>query len=191
MLRVKIPNVTFRIRVGDEVETDGGCAIGGAWVNETTEDYFDNKRVVLFSLPGAFTPTCSSKQLPGFEKEYETIRSLGIDEVYCVSVNDSYVMNAWAEHMRIKHVKMIPDGSGNFTRFMGMLVGKNHLGFGMRSWRYMCVINNGVVEKWWQEPGINNEGLDDDPYIESTPNNMLEYLKDSKSRKFRPDGMYK
>tara|TARA_Y100001937_G_scaffold67124_1_gene91810 strand:+ start:24046 stop:24621 length:576 start_codon:yes stop_codon:yes gene_type:complete len=191
MLRVKIPNVTFRIRVGDEVETDGGCAIGGAWVNETTEDYFDNKRVVLFSLPGAFTPTCSSKQLPGFEKEYDTIRSLGIDEVYCVSVNDSYVMNAWAEHMRIKHVKMIPDGSGNFTRFMGMLVGKNHLGFGMRSWRYMCVINNGVVEKWWQEPGINNEGLDDDPYIESTPNNMLEYLKDSKSRKFRPDGMYK
>tara|TARA_B100000683_G_scaffold272662_1_gene316352 strand:- start:134 stop:709 length:576 start_codon:yes stop_codon:yes gene_type:complete len=191
MLRVKIPNVTFRIRVGDEVETDGGCAIGGAWINETTEDYFDNKRVVLFSLPGAFTPTCSSKQLPGFEKEYDTIRSLGIDEVYCVSVNDSYVMNAWAEHMRIKHVKMIPDGSGNFTRFMGMLVGKNHLGFGMRSWRYMCVINNGVVEKWWQEPGINNEGLDDDPYIESTPNNMLEYLKDSKSRKFRPDGMYK
>ena len=191
MLRVKIPNVTFRIRVGDEVETDGGCAIGGAWINETTEDYFDNKRVVLFSLPGAFTPTCSSKQLPGFEKEYDTIRSLGIDEVYCVSVNDSYVMNAWAEHMRIKHVKMIPDGSGNFTRFMGMLVGKNHLGFGNRSWRYMCVINNGVVEKWWQEPGINNEGLDDDPYIESTPNNMLEYLKDSKSRKFRPDGMYK
>ena len=191
MLRVKIPNVTFRIRVGDEVETDGGCAIGGAWINETTEDYFDNKRVVLFSLPGAFTPTCSSKQLPGFEKEYNTIKNLGIDEVYCVSVNDSYVMNAWAEHMRIKHVKMIPDGSGNFTRFMGMLVGKNHLGFGMRSWRYMCVINNGVVEKWWQEPGINNEGLDDDPYIESTPNNMLEYLKDSKSRKFRPDGMYK
>ena len=188
MLRVKIPNVTFRIRVGDEVETDGGCAIGGAWINETTEDYFDNKRVVLFSLPGAFTPTCSSKQLPGFEKEYDTIRSLGIDEVYCVSVNDSYVMNAWAEHMRIKHVKMIPDGSGNFTRFMGMLVGKNHLGFGNRSWRYMCVINNGVVEKWWQEPGINNEGLDDDPYIESTPNNMLEYLKSSK---FRSDGMYK
>ena len=73
MLRVKIPNVTFRIRVGDEVETDGGCAIGGAWINETTEDYFDNKRVVLFSLPGAFTPTCSSKQLPGFEKEYNTI----------------------------------------------------------------------------------------------------------------------
>ena len=107
MLRVKITNVTFRIRVGDEVETDGGCAIGGAWTNETTEDYFDNKRVVLFSLPGAFTPTCSSKQLPGFEKNYNTIKNLGIDEVYCVSVNDSYVMNAWAEHMRIKYVKMI------------------------------------------------------------------------------------
>ena len=86
-------------------------------------------------------------------------------------------MNAWAEHMKVKNVKMIPDGSGNFTRFMGMLIGKNHLGFGMRSWRYMAVINDGVVEKWWQEPGINNEGLDDDPYVESTPKNVIDYLR--------------
>tara|TARA_B100001063_G_C16253480_1_gene306464 strand:- start:162 stop:479 length:318 start_codon:yes stop_codon:yes gene_type:complete len=85
-------------------------------------------------------------------------------------------MNAWADRMNIKNVKMIPDGSGNFTRFMGMLIGKNHLGFGNRSWRYMAVVNDGVVEKWWQEPGINNEGIDDDPYIESTPDNMIEYL---------------
>ena len=176
---MKIPKVTFRTRIGDEVETDGGCAIGGQWLNKTTDDYFKGKRVVLFSLPGAFTPTCSSQQLPGFEENYETIKKFAVDEVYCVSVNDSYVMNAWANHMGITNVKMIPDGSGNFTRFMGQLIGKNHLGFGMRSWRYMCVINDGVVEKWWQEPGINNNGEDDDPYIETTPENMMEYLKSS------------
>ncbi len=176
---MKIPKVTFRTRVGDQVETDGGCAIGGQWLNKTTDDYFKGKRVVLFSLPGAFTPTCSSQQLPGFEENYETIKKFSVDEVYCVSVNDSYVMNAWADHMGIKNVKMIPDGSGNLTRFMGMLIGKNHLGFGMRSWRYMAVINDGVVEKWFQEPGINNEGTDDDPYVESTPEKMLDYLRDS------------
>ena len=103
---LKIPKVTFRTREGDEVETDGGCAIGGQWVNKTTDDYFKGKRVVVFSLPGAFTPTCSSQQLPGFESMYEDIKSKGIDEIYCISVNDSYVMNAWAEHMKIKHVKM-------------------------------------------------------------------------------------
>ena len=89
-------------------------------------------------------------------------------------------MNAWAKSQDIQNVKVIPDGSGNFTRFMGMLIGKNHLGFGLRSWRYMCVINNGVVEQWWQEPGINNDGSDDDPYILTTPENMLSYL-DQKS----------
>ena len=92
------------------------------------------------------------------KKNIYKIKLLGIDEVYCVSVNDSYVMNAWANQMKIEQVKLIPDGSGNFTRFMGMLVGKNHLGFGNRSWRYMAVINDGVIERWWQEPGINNEG---------------------------------
>ena len=99
---LKIPKVTFRTREGDEVETDDGCAIGGQWVNKTTDDYFKGKRVVIFSLPGAFTPTCSSQQLPGFESMYEDIKSKGIDEIYCISVNDSYVMNAWAEHMKIK-----------------------------------------------------------------------------------------
>ena len=101
---LKIPKVTFRTREGDEVETDGGCAIGGQWVNKTTDDYFKGKRVVIFSLPGAFTPTCSSQQLPGFEEKYNEIREKGIDEIYCISVNDSYVMNAWAEHMKIKNV---------------------------------------------------------------------------------------
>lgn len=175
---IVLPKVTFRVRVGDE-EVDGieGCSIGGEWINKTTDDYFKGKRVVLFSLPGAFTPTCSSKQLPGFEALADTIKGLNVDEIYCMSVNDSFVMNAWANQQNISKVKVIPDGSGNFTRFMGMLIGKNHLGFGMRSWRYMAVINDGVVEQWWQEPGINNEGEDDDPYIETTPENVLAYLK--------------
>ena len=177
---LKIPKVTFRTREGDEVEPDGGCAIGGQWVNKTTDDYFKGKRVVIFSLPGAFTPTCSSQQLPGFESMYEDIKSKGIDEVYCISVNDSYVMNAWAKKMSISKVKVIPDGSGLFTKYMGMLISKDHDGFGQRSWRYMAVINDGIVEKWWQEPGINNSGSDDDPYIETTPENTLKYLSASK-----------
>jgi len=175
-----LPKVTFRTREGDEeVEGVEGCAIGGEWINKTTDDYFKGKRVVLFSLPGAFTPTCSSQQLPGFEAVYNKIRQLNIDEIYCISVNDAFVMNAWHNQQKIDNVKFIPDGSGNFTRFMGMLIGKNHLGFGMRSWRYMAIINDGVVEKWWQEPGINNDGEDDDPYVESTPENALAYLKQS------------
>ena len=175
-----IPKVRFRIREGDVADNPNACALGGKWVDTSTTDYFDNKRVVLFSLPGAFTPTCSSQQLPGFESNFDRIKKLGIDEIYCVSVNDSFVMNAWSNQMNVKNVKMIPDGSGNFTRFMGMLIGKNHLGFGMRSWRYMAVVKNGVVEKWWQEPGINNDGSDDDPYIETTPENCIKYLSENK-----------
>tara|TARA_B100000212_G_scaffold339645_1_gene318504 strand:- start:273 stop:803 length:531 start_codon:yes stop_codon:yes gene_type:complete len=165
-----IPKVTFRTRVFDE------STMEYKWHDMTTDDYFKGKRVVLFSLPGAFTPTCSTYQLPGFEENYDSIRNQDIDEVYCISVNDAFVMNAWGKDQNIQHVKMIPDGSGNFTRYMGMLIGKNHLGFGMRSWRYMAVINDGVIEKWWQEPGINNDGSDDDPYIETTPENCIGYL---------------
>jgi len=170
----KPPCVVFRTRVRDE-SIEGPNPF--RWEDVTSDSLLKGKRVVLFSLPGAFTPTCSTYQLPGFEKHYEEIKSLGIDEVYCMSVNDAFVMNAWAKQQELKHVKVIPDGSGNFTRFMGMLIGKNHLGFGNRSWRYMAVINDGVVEKWWQEPGINNDGDDEDPYIETTPENCVEYLR--------------
>ena len=173
MINVKVPQVVFRTRVRDE-------SIGGdnpfKWEDKTTEDYFKSKTAILFSLPGAFTPTCSTYQLPDFEKLAEQFYSKGIDVIYCLSVNDAFVMNAWAEKMNICNVKVIPDGSGNMTRFLGMLIGKNHLGFGNRSWRFMAVVNNGVVEKWWQEPGINNDGDDSDPYIESTPEKMMEYL---------------
>ena len=93
----KVPNVVFKIREGDISETVGACAIGGKFVDKSTDDFFKGKRVVLFSLPGAFTPTCSSQQLPGFVKNYDVIKKLGIDEVYCCSVNDSFVMNEWAK----------------------------------------------------------------------------------------------
>ena len=170
----KPPCTVFQTRVRDE-------SIEGPnpyrWQQTTSDELFKNKRIVLFSLPGAFTPTCSTYQLPGFEENYDHIRNAGIDEVYCISVNDAFVMNAWAKQQELQHVKVIPDGSGNFTRFMGMLIGKNHLGFGLRSWRYMCVLHNGVVEKWWQEPGINNDGDDNDPYGETTPQKCLDYLE--------------
>ena len=173
----KIPNVVINIREGDVSENEGTCAIGGKWVKKNTDEFFKDKRVVLFSLPGAFTPTCSSQQLPGFEKNFEVIKSLGIEAIYCCSVNDSFAMNEWAKKMNINNIKLIPDGSGVFTKYMGMLIAKDHIGFGQRSWRYMAIINDGFVEKWWQEPGINNEGIDNDPYIESTPEKCLEYLK--------------
>ena len=124
---MKIPKVTFKVREGDSMPAGGGCPIGGTWKDVTTDDYFKGKRVVLFSLPGAFTPTCSSKQLPGFEYNYDKIKAMGIDDIYCMSVNDSFVMNAWAEKMNICNVKVIPDGSGIFTKYMGMLISQSML----------------------------------------------------------------
>ena len=177
---MNIKQHTFKFREGDSDEKGGCTFIGGTWKDVTTDDLFKGKRVVMFSLPGAFTPTCSSEELPSYDRMYNEFKDMGIDDVYCVSVNDAFVMNAWARDLEIQNVKMIPDGSGNFTRFMGMLIGKNHLGFGNRSWRYMAVINDGVIEKWFQEPGINNEGIDDDPYFETTPKNMVDYLRNAK-----------
>lgn len=172
---MKLPDVTFRTRVRDE-------SVGGPnpfrWQDVTTADYFDGKRVVLFSLPGAFTPTCSTYQLPGFEENFETFRDLGIDEIYCLSVNDAFVMNKWAESQGIENVKVIPDGSGEFSRRMGMLVRKDNLGFGLRSWRYAAIVNNGVIEAWFEEPGICDNHAED-PYGKSSPENILGYLRDA------------
>ena len=175
----KLNKVTFKVREGDNSTNPTECAIGGKWVDKTTDDFFKGKRVVLFSLPGAFTPTCSSLQLPEFERNCEHFKKLGIDEIYCCSVNDAYVMNAWSDKMQIKNVKLIPDGNGSFTKQMGMLISKDHNGFGNRSWRYMAVITDGIIEKWWEEPGINNEGSDNDPYSETLPEKCLEYLAGS------------
>ena len=148
----------------------------GKFVTRTTADLFDGKRVVVFSLPGAFTPTCSAYQLPGFEEKYDDFRSLGIDDIYCISVNDGFVMNAWAQDQNIEKVKLIPDGNAYFTRSMGMLVNKSNLGFGNRSWRYAAVVQNGIIEKLFVEAG-QRDNADSDPYEETKPENVYSYIK--------------
>nr|WP_319948032.1 peroxiredoxin [uncultured Shimia sp.] len=174
---VKVPAVTFKTRVRDE-------AVGGPnpfrWQDMTSDDYFAGKRVILFSLPGAFTPTCSTYQLPGFEKMAAEFKEHGIDAIYCMSVNDSFVMNKWAESQNLENVSVIPDGSGEFTRKIGMLVAKDNLGFGARSWRYAAIVNDGTVEAWFEEPGLSdNHG--EDPYGVSSPETLMEHLKSAKS----------
>ncbi len=171
----KLPSVSFKTRVRDE-------SVGGPnpyrWQDMSTDDYFAGKRVVLFSLPGAFTPTCSTYQLPGFENGFADFAAQGIDEIYCLSVNDSFVMNQWAKAQDLTNVKVIPDGSGEFTRRMGMLVRKDNLGFGLRSWRYAAIVNNGVIEAWFEEPGLeDNHG--EDPYGVSSPETVLAWLVDN------------
>jgi peroxiredoxin len=172
MIGKTLPDVTFRTRQRDE-------SVGGPnpyrWAEMTTADYFKGKRVVLFSLPGAFTPTCSTYQLPDFEKLFPDFQKKGIDEIYCISVNDAFVMNAWVRQQGLEKVKLIPDGSGAFTRQMGMLVCKDNLGFGMRSWRYAAIVDDGVVEAWFEEPGYA-DNCETDPYGESSPQNLLEKL---------------
>ena len=176
MDQCKIINHTFKFRVGDTDEKGGCTFIGGTWKDVSTSDLFKDKKVLLFSLPGAFTPTCSGKQLPTYDDMHKQFKDKGFDAVYCISVNDAFVMNAWARDLEIKNVVMIPDGCGTFTRSMGMLVNKPAQGFGMRSWRYACVINNSIVEKWFEEPGINNNSDDDDPYTVSSPEKVLENI---------------
>ena len=168
----KLPQVTFHTRVRDD-SLEGPNPY--RWQDMTTDDYFKGKRVVLFSLPGAFTPTCSTYQLPGFENGFGDFKAQGIDEIYCMSVNDSFVMNKWAEAQGLKNVKVIPDGSGEFTRRMGMLVRKDNLGFGLRSWRYAAIVNDGVVEAWFEEPGLS-DNHPEDPYGVSSPETVLNWL---------------
>ena len=174
---MRIPSIIFKTRVGDLAE-NGECTFeNGKWVDITTESLFNNKKVVLFSLPGAFTPTCTSQQLPGFENNYKAFKLQGIDEIYCCSVNDSYVMNAWAHASDVKNVKMIPDGNGELTKALDMLISKEAIGFGYRSWRYAMVINDGVVEKIWEEPGKQDD-CPTDPYENTKPQDILKELKE-------------
>lgn len=148
----------------------------GEFVNKTTAELFNDKRIIIFSLPGAFTPTCSAYQLPGFEEKYDDFLGLGIDDIYCISVNDGFVMNAWSQDQNIEKVKLIPDGNAYFTRSMGMLVSKSNLGFGLRSWRYAAIVENGIVEKMFVEEGMC-DNADSDPYEASTPEVVYEYVK--------------
>ena len=165
-----VPNVVFKTRVKDEEGNFG-------WKDVTSMEYFGDKRVLLFSLPGAYTPTCSTYQLPEFEKLAPEFKKIGIDDIYCMSVNDSFVMNAWAKSQNLQNVKVIPDGGGEFTRQMGMLVRKDPEGFGYRSWRYAMVINDGVVEKIWEEPGKQDD-CPTDPYENTKPQDILKELKE-------------
>ena len=171
----RLPEVTFHTRVRDD-------SIGGPnpfrWQDVTTSDYFAGKRVVLFSLPGAFTPTCSTYQLPGFENGFADFAAQGIDAIYCMSVNDSFVMNQWAKAQGVKNVQVIPDGSGEFTEKVGMLVRKDNLGFGARSWRYAAIVNDGVVETWLEEPGRSDD-CPEDPYGASSPEAVLDWLREN------------
>lgn len=180
MLGRNVPNVTLKTRVRDEL-------VGGPnpfrWEDVQTGDLFDGKRTVVFSLPGAFTPTCSNEQCPAFERYYEDFKALGVDEVYCISVNDAFVMYKWKLDLGVEKIKMLPDGSGDFTRRMGMLINKDHLGFGDRSWRYAMVVEDGEIVAWFEEPGINDDGEDEDPYVESTPENVLAWLRDNRSER--------
>lgn len=167
----KLPNVDFKFRL----ENESGQF---EWKNIDTEELFNNKRVIAFSLPGAFTPTCSNLQLPSFDLLFNKFRDkFGVDAIYCISVNDAFVMNAWGKSLNIKNVNLIPDGNGDFTRSMNMLVQKKNLGFGMRSWRYAFIARNGVIDAWFEEPGIE-DNANSDPYGATSPDSILEYLED-------------
>lgn len=172
----RVPSVIFKTRVRDE-SVEGPNPF--RWQDVTSDELFGGKKVVLFELPGAFTPICSTKQLPGYEFAYDQFKQLGVDEVYCLAVNDAFVMFQWSKYQRVSKVKLIPDGNGDFARGMGMLVKKDNLGFGERSWRYSAYIENGVVKKMFAEKGFMHD-CPEDPYEVSDPETMLEYLKSAK-----------
>ena len=180
-----IPNVVFKFRVRNNTDSENPFE----WKDVTTENLFLGKRVVLFALPGAFTPTCSSKHLPGYEKHYDELRQLGVDDVYCLSVNDAFVMRQWGLHQGLeedtevsnnnlvfKKVKLLPDGACLFTRGMNMSCNwTSERGFGERSWRYSAVVNNMKVERLFLEtPRVENSGPD--PFEVSNVETMLKYL---------------
>ena len=146
------------------------------WVSMTKEQLFDGKRVVVFGLPGAFTPTCSTQQLPGYEELYSQFRDAGIDDIYCVTVNDTFVCKEWTLANNIINVKVIPDGSAEFTIKMGMDVRKDNLGFGIRSWRYAAIIDDSNVIQEFVEEGFQ-DNMDGDPYEVSAPENVLDNVK--------------
>ncbi|HIK14334.1 MAG TPA: peroxiredoxin [Leptolyngbyaceae cyanobacterium M33_DOE_097] len=171
----RVPEVTFKTRVRDE-------SVPGPnpyrWQDLTSQEIFGGKRVVVFSLPGAFTPTCSSNHLPRYEELYEEFKALGVDQIICVSVNDAFVMFQWGKQIGAKNVFLLPDGNGEFTRKMGMLVDKSNLGFGMRSWRYSMFVNDGNIEKVFVEADYG-DNCPVDPFEVSDADTMLAYLKGS------------
>ena len=169
----RVPQATFKTRVrNDALEGDNPFE----WKDLTSDDVFGSKRVVLFYLPGAFTPTCSTSHLPRYEELYDEFQALGVDAVVCLSVNDAFVMYQWGKTQNTHNVFLLPDGNGAFTRAMGMLVDKENLGFGARSWRYAMVVNDGEIEKMFVEAG-KADNHPDDPYEVSDADTVLAYLK--------------
>ncbi len=168
-----VPNVVFKTRVRDE-------SVGGEnpyrWQDTTTDDLFAGKKVVVFSLPGAFTPTCSSNHLPRYDELFDEFKALGVDAIICVSVNDAFVMFKWGKEQGNKNITLLPDGNGEFTRKMGMLVDKSNIGFGMRSWRYSMLVNDRKIEKMFIEDGYEDLCASD-PFEVSDADTMLAYLK--------------
>ena len=168
-----LPKTTFRTWVRNE-------SLPGPnpfeWRDLTTDDIFKGRRVVLFALPGAFTPTCSTSHLPRYEELYDKFKGLGVDEVVCLSINDAFVMYQWGRSQEAERVFLLPDGNGEFTRKMGMLVDKANLGFGMRSWRYSMVVDDGVIEKMFVEDGFE-DNCPADPFEVSDADTMLAYLE--------------
>lgn len=175
---MRVPNCVFKTRVRND-------ALGGPnpfeWKDVTTDEVFKGRRVVVFALPGAFTPTCSSSHLPRYEELYDEFRNLGVDEVYCLSVNDAFVMFQWGKAQGADKVKLLPDGNGEFTRKMGMLVDKSNLGFGMRSWRYSMFVEDGEVRKVFSEPGYE-DNCPQDPFQVSDADTMLNWLKENRQQ---------
>ena len=167
-----VPETTFHTRVRND-------AVAGPnpfeWKDLTTDDIFKGKRVVLFALPGAFTPTCSTSHLPRYEELSGEFKRRGVDAIVCLSVNDAFVMYQWGKGQNAEDVFLLPDGNAEFTRKMGMLVDKANLGFGLRSWRYSMVVEDGVIEKMFIEDGFGDNGQDD-PFEVSDADTMLAYL---------------
>ena len=173
----KLPEgIVFKTRVRDE-------SVGGdnpyRWQDVTSDELFKGKKVVLFGLPGAFTPTCDASHLPGYEAAYDEFKRLGVDEVYCLSVNDAHVMFRWGKSLNVTKVKLIPDGSKLFTNALGMLVKKDDVGFGERSWRYSLYAEDGVIKKAFVEEGFM-DNCPTDPFEVSMASKILHYLADRK-----------
>jgi len=172
-ISVSVPNVIFKTRVRDET-VDGPNPF--RWQDVSSKEIFSGKKVIVFALPGAFTPTCSSTHLPGYEKHYDEFKQLGVDEIYCLSVNDAFTMFQWGKHQGVEKVKLLPDGSGEFTRLMGMLVCKDNVGFGQRSWRYSMLVEDGQVTALFSEAG-KCDNCPTDPFEVSDAETLLNHLK--------------
>ena len=173
LVGTKVPEVVFKTRVRDE---SAGGENPFRWQDMSTQDIFAGKKIVIFGLPGAFTPTCSSTHLPGYENHYEDFKQAGVDQIYCLSVNDAFVMFQWAKNLGISKVKMLPDGNAAFTKGLGLLVKKENLGFGDRSWRYSMVVVDGIIQKIFVEPGFE-DNHSEDPFEISDAETILNFIK--------------